>query len=127
MGREKLPETFFPVDSIPHSWLFPRMAAVVHHGGAGTTAAGLHSGVPSILTPYTADQFFWAQRVESLGVGPKSVSYHSLTAETLAGMIRRAVTDKEMRTRAADFSRRIETERGVDRAVEYIGTYLESR
>ena len=44
---------------IPHSWLFPRMAAVVHHGGVGTTAAGLAAGVPSIITPFFADQPFW--------------------------------------------------------------------
>jgi sterol 3beta-glucosyltransferase len=112
------------VDSIPHSWLFPRMAAVVHHGGAGTSAAGLRSGVPSIVTPYAVDQLFWAQRVESLGVGPKSVSYHSLTAEKLAGMIRQAVTDTAMRERAADFGRRINAERGVDRAVEIISAYF---
>ncbi len=124
LGDAKLPETVYPVDSIPHSWLFPRMAAVVHHGGTGTTAAGLRSGVPSILTPYGADQFFWAQRVEALGVGPKSVSYHKITAETLAGSITQALTDKAMRERAESFGRRIGTERGVERAVEFIAGHL---
>ena len=125
LGSEQLSETVLPVDSIPHSWLFPRMAAVVHHGGAGTTAAGLRSGVPSILTPYAADQFFWAQRVAFLGVGPKSVSYHALTAEKLAGMIRQSITDSEMRERADAFGRRIGSERGVEKAVEYITEFLE--
>jgi sterol 3beta-glucosyltransferase len=124
LGDAKLPETVCPVDSIPHSWLFPRLAAVVHHGGAGTTAAGLRSCVPSILTPYGADQFFWAQRVEALGVGPKSVSYHKLTAETLAGIITQALTDKEMLERAATLGRRIEDEHGVERAVELIACCL---
>jgi sterol 3beta-glucosyltransferase len=124
LGGEALPETVFPVDSIPHSWLFPRMAAVVHHGGAGTTAAGLHAGVPSILTPYAADQFFWAKRVESLGVGPKSVSYHKLTAAKLAAMIRRAVTDQGMREKASAFGKRIEAEDGVQRAVEIIAGFF---
>jgi sterol 3beta-glucosyltransferase len=127
LGREQLPETVFPVDSVPHSWLFPRMAAVVHHGGAGTTAAGLRSGVPSILTPYAADQFLWAREVERLGVGPKSVSYHALTAGKLAEMIRRALTDQGMRERAAAFGRRMEAEHGVDTAVEYISKHLETR
>jgi UDP:flavonoid glycosyltransferase YjiC (YdhE family) len=126
LGREQLPETVFPVDSIPHSWLFPRMAAVVHHGGAGTTAAGMRSGVPSILTPYAADQFFWAHRVEELGVGPRSVSYHALTAGKLAEMIHQALADQGMRERAAAFGRRIEAEDGVVRAVEYISKYLET-
>jgi sterol 3beta-glucosyltransferase len=127
LGREHHPDTIYPVDSIPHSWLFPRMAAVVHHGGAGTTAAGLRSGVPSILTPYAADQFFWAKRVEALGVGPKSVSYHALTAGRLAEMIRQAMTDPEMRKRAAAFGRRIESEDGVARAVECITEYLKGK
>ncbi len=127
LGSEQLPESILRVDSIPHSWLFPRMAAVVHHGGAGTTAAALRSGVPSIPTPYAADQFFWAQRVEALGVGPKSVSYHSLTAENLAGMIRQAVADTEMRDRAAALGCRIESERGVEKAVEYIAEFLEGK
>ncbi|MGB7538165.1 MAG: glycosyltransferase [Anaerolineales bacterium] len=124
LGSENLPGTVLAVDSIPHSWLFPRMAAVVHHGGAGTTAAGLRSGLPSILTPYAADQFFWAKRVEALGVGPKSVSYHALTAEKLAGRIVQAISDLEMRERAADLGRRIESEHGVEKAVEFIESHL---
>jgi sterol 3beta-glucosyltransferase len=127
LGREQLPDTVYPLDSIPHSWLFPRMAAVVHHGGAGTTAAGLRSGVPSILTPYTADQFLWAREVERLGVGPKSVSYHALTAGKLAGMIRQALTEPGMRERAAAFGRRMEAEHGVATAVERITKHLETK
>ncbi len=124
LGREQLPETVFPVDSIPHSWLFPRMAAVVHHGGAGTTAASLRAGVPSILTPYAADQFYWAEQLEKLGVGPKAVSYHTLTAGKLEEMIRQTTTDLGMREKAAAFGRRIEAENGVERAVEYIAKHL---
>ncbi|MBN1438070.1 MAG: glycosyltransferase family 1 protein [Anaerolineales bacterium] len=124
LGGDALPETVFAVDSIPHSWLFPRMAAVVHHGGAGTTAAGLRAGVPSIITPYAADQFVWAKRVSELQLGPKPVSYHSLTAQKLADAIRQAVDDGAMRDRAADFGRRIEAEPGVEKAVEIISGYL---
>jgi sterol 3beta-glucosyltransferase len=104
--------------------LFPRMGAVVHHGGAGTTAAGLRAGVPSVITPFAADQFFWAERVVALGAGLKSISYHKLTAEKLAGMIRQAVTDPAMRCCAAALSRRIEAEHGVEKAVELIENYL---
>jgi sterol 3beta-glucosyltransferase len=124
LGLEALPETVFPLDSIPHSWLFPRMAAVVHHGGAGTTAAGLRAGIPSILTPYAADQFFWAKHVEELGVGPRSVSYHALTSNRLAEMIQQSVDDPVMRERAAALGRRIESEHGVDKAVEFIADYF---
>lgn len=124
LGRNQLPDTVFPVDSIPHSWLFPRVAAVVHHGGAGTTAAGLRSGKPSILAPYVADQVYWAKLVEKLDVGPKAVSYHALSAEKLAGKIHEAVTNEEMRRKAAILGRQIESEKGIINAVECIGDYL---
>jgi sterol 3beta-glucosyltransferase len=107
LGQERLPDTIYCAESIPHSWLFARAAAVVHHGGAGTTAAGLRAGVPSIITPYTADQFFWANRITELRVGPKSVPYHQLTAEVLSGMICQAITDREMIQRAAAMGQRI--------------------
>jgi UDP:flavonoid glycosyltransferase YjiC (YdhE family) len=124
LGGESLPETVIRVDSIPHAWLFPLTAAVVHHGGAGTTAAGLRAGVPSILLPYAADQYFWAKRVEKLGVGPKSVSYHRLSTEKLAGKIKQAVSDGEMRKRAAAFGIRIASEDGVSTAVKWISEFL---
>jgi UDP:flavonoid glycosyltransferase YjiC (YdhE family) len=124
LGSEQLPDTVFRVESIPHAWLFNRVTAVVHHGGAGTTAAGLRAGIPTIITPYTTDQFFWAARISKLGVGPKSVSYHKLTAETLAAMIRQAITDKEMRQRAFEMGKRIKNENGVDKAVEIIEHHI---
>ncbi len=64
------PDRVCSIDSVSHAWLFPRMAAVIHHGGAGTTSAGLRAGVPSIIVPFFGDQPFWGQRVHDLGVGP---------------------------------------------------------
>lgn len=120
VGNGNLPDYIFRVDSIPHDWLFPRVAAVVHHGGAGTTAAGLRAGVPSILTPFFADQPFWGQRVCQLGVGPRPIPRKQLTAERLAAAITAAVTDREMRARAAALGEKIRAEDGVARAVEII-------
>jgi sterol 3beta-glucosyltransferase len=100
LKKEQLPETVFMTRSIPHTWLFPRMAAVVHHGGVGTTAAGLAAGVPSIVTPFFADQPFWGQRVYELGVGPKPIARKRLTVDNLAEAIGHAVSDEEMRKRA---------------------------
>src|SRR3990172_7113368 len=77
-GRE-LPATVFMAGSVPHTWLFPKMAAVVHHGGVGTTAAGLRAGVPSITVPYFGDQPFWGQCVAALGVGPRPIPRTKLT------------------------------------------------
>ncbi len=72
------------LESAPHDWLFPRMAAIVHHGGAGTTAAALRAGKPSFVVPYMSDQPFWASRLFDLGVAPHAVPHNQLTADSLA-------------------------------------------
>ena len=88
------PDSVFVIDSVPHAWLFSRVAAVVHHGGAGTTAAGLRAGVPSVIVPFFGDQPFWGQRVAHLGVGPAPIPRKRLTVERLAQAIHQAVTDR---------------------------------
>lgn len=98
------------VDNVPHDWLFPRMAAVVHHGGAGTTAAGLRAGVPSVVSPFFGDQFFWAQRVRSLGVGPWPIPHKQLNAKRLTDALHAVSVDGAMRSRAADVGARIRAE-----------------
>lgn len=108
------------IESAPHDWLFPHMAAIVHHGGAGTTGAGLRAGMPSILTPFVGDQTSWAERVAQLGVGPRAPELKKLTAEKLAEAIRTAVNDSAMRARAAALGKKIRAENGIARAVEII-------
>ncbi len=120
LSKTDLPDSIFMLDSIPHAWLFPRVAAVVHHGGAGTTAAGLRAGVPSVIVPFFGDQPFWGRRVADLGVGPEPISRQRLTAERLATAIQQAVTDQEMRQRAAKLGEKIRGENGIARAVEII-------
>lgn len=115
-----LPDTVFMGDSLPHAWLFPRVAAVVHHGGAGTTAAGLRAGVPSITVPFFGDQPFWGRRIAKLGVGPEPIPRRRLTVERLANAIQQAVGDEEMRLRAARLGARIRAEDGIAGAVEII-------
>lgn len=112
------------IDGAPHDWLFPRMGAIVHHGGAGTTAAALRSGVPALVTPFTADQPFWGQRVYSLGVGPKPIPRSRLTSDRLVEAIEGMVSDQSMRDRAAALGEKIRAEDGVGRAVEIIDRYL---
>lgn len=113
-------DEIFVVDDVPHDWLFPQMAAVVHHGGAGTTASALRAGKPNIICPFVGDQHFWGRRISALGVGPVPVSQGSLTAEKLAQAIRVAVTDTEMRRRSASLGGIICAEDGVRNAVEFI-------
>ncbi len=116
---ERLPETIFMLDSAPHAWLFPRMAAVVHHGGAGTTAAGLRAGVPSLVVPFGNDTLAWGRRVYELGVGPRPVPRKQLTAERLADAIQAALAE-QVRARAHALGEKIHAEHGAEQAVEII-------
>lgn len=109
-------DVFF-ADSLPHEWLFPRMAAVVHHGGAGTTGTALRAGVPSVVVPFTMDQPFWGSRVEALGAGPKPIPRKSLTEQRLADALRAATGDAPMRERAAALGAQLRAEDGVAEAV----------
>jgi UDP:flavonoid glycosyltransferase YjiC (YdhE family) len=120
LQKTELPASVFMVDSIPHAWLLPRVAAVVHHGGAGTTAAGLRAGVPSIVIPFTTEQEFWGRRVHDLGVGPAPIPRSKLTADRLAQAIQAAVTNTAMRQRAAELGSKIQAEDGIANAVGII-------
>jgi sterol 3beta-glucosyltransferase len=123
LGSGDLPDFIFRVDAVPHDWLFPRMAAVVHHGGAGTTAVALRAGVPSVVVPWFGDQFFWGWRVQELGAGPKSISRNKLTTAKLAGAIQQAVSDETIKRKAAQLGRQIGAEDGVGTAVRLIEAF----
>jgi UDP:flavonoid glycosyltransferase YjiC (YdhE family) len=118
-----LPPEIFPITYAPYSWLFPRMAAVVHHGGSGTTGFGFRSGVPSVFVPFVFDQFYWAARAVALGVGPEPVPYRHLSAGRLAEAIDAVVSDREMRRRAAELGWKLRAEDGVQRAVDVVGAW----
>lgn len=120
LRKDNLPSTVYLVDSVPHSWLFPRVAAVVHHGGAGTTAAGLKAGVPSIIIPFFGDQPFWGRRVAELEIGPEPIPRKQLTVERLAQAIQAALTDQTMRQHAANLGAKIRAEDGIAKAVAVI-------
>jgi sterol 3beta-glucosyltransferase len=118
-----VPENIFVIDSAPHDWLFPCMSAVVHHGGAGTTAEGLRAGVPSVIVPFIVDQLFWGKRVEALGVGTKPLQAKRLTADKLAEAIQTVTTDSRMRGQSFKLGKTIRAERGVDNAVKLVKQY----
>ncbi len=121
-----VPDTVHLISSLPHSWLFPRMAAVVHHGGAGTTAAGLRAGIPSVITPFGMDQPFWGRRLADLGVGPQPIPRKRLTDERLADAITEAVTDPAIRRRARELGEKIRNEDGIANAVAQIDHFCQS-
>ena len=118
-----MPEDVYALDYAPYSWLFPRMAAVVHHGGAGTTGAALRAGVPSLVVPFLFDQFFWGRRLQALRVGPAPYPFKKLSATTLAQAIRRMVEDRDMQRRAATLGAKIRAEDGLARAVVLVEEY----
>lgn len=120
----RVPDNVFVMETAPHDWLFPRMAAVVHHGGAGTTAEGLRAGVPSVIVPFSLDQPFWGKRVQSLGVGPVPVPSRKLTADRLAHAIQAAVLDPGIKQRASSLGAAIRAEEGMGNAIQTIKQYL---
>ena len=112
------------VESAPHHWLFPRVAAVVHHGGAGTTAAGLVAGRPSVICPFQGDQYFWGAAVQRAGAGPQPLPANKLTPASLASAIQAAINDVAMRARVTELSERITSEDGATRASTQIESVI---
>ena len=108
----------------PYRWLFNRSAAVIHHGGAGTTARGLMAGLPNIILPFTSDQPFWARRVHTLGTGPKPIPARRLTTLALIEAVQEALTDQTLRAKANQIGRQLRKEDGVSRALKIIEDYL---
>ncbi len=124
LTTEAAPEDIFVLEDVPHDWLFPQVAAVVHHGGAGTTGAGLRAGKPTLICPYIGDQSFWGRRVAALGIGPTPIPNRKLNVERLAAAINQMVTDHDMRKRAASLGKIIRAEDGIGVAVAYINSHL---
>jgi UDP:flavonoid glycosyltransferase YjiC (YdhE family) len=115
-----LPDEIHPIQYTPHGWLFPRMTAVVHHGGSGTTAEGFRAGVPALTLPFLFDQFFWGARIEALGVGPPPIPFSRLSGDRLAAGIDRLLQDGEMRRRASELGENISAEDGVLNGVRVV-------
>ncbi len=111
------PETIYKVKQIPHDWLFPQMAAVVHHGGAGSTAAGLRAGCPTIIHPFFGDQFFWSDVVEKQGLG---VRLHELEGNALAAALTKVTTDVGIKANAKRIGEELRQENGQERAVDLL-------
>ncbi|CAG8563847.1 6977_t:CDS:10 [Cetraspora pellucida] len=120
--EEVYPSCIFPVKSVPHDWLFKQIDAVVHHGGAGTTAAGLRAGKPTIIKPFFGDQFFWGDRIETMGIG---IHLRKLTIDKLSDCLIRVTTDEHMIKKAELVGNNIEKEDGVSNAIQAIYKYLD--
>lgn len=113
----EFPDTCYSLDKVPHAWLFPKIQAALHHGGAGTVGASLRAGIPTLIKPWFGDQHFWALRVTKLEVGMKVASLHS---SDIADALKKATTSQVMIEKAARIGERIRSESGVDAAVQTI-------
>jgi vancomycin aglycone glucosyltransferase len=114
------------VDNAPHSLIFPRVAAAVHHGGAGTTTAAARAGVPQVLLPHILDQYYWAHRIEVLGLGPRALPVERVTAEALCDRISRAVNDPLIRERVNRLAPLVAARNGATAAVEHLEALRQS-
>ncbi|CAN1217811.1 Sterol 3-beta-glucosyltransferase UGT80A2 [Linum perenne] len=118
LGNVLKPKKFvYSLDSCPHDWLFLRCKAVVHHGGAGTTAAGLKAACPTTIVPFFGDQFFWGDQVHARGVGPEPIPFEDFTTEKLVYAIK-YMLDPKVKLRAVELAKAMEKEDGVTGAVK---------
>ena len=114
------PNVFVLKGYVPHDWLFAHVRAVVHHGGAGTTAAGLCAAKPTLVIPFGGDQPFWALRVRMMGLGPKPIPREKLTAAKMSKALKNLVTVQSYRVAARELGERLRLEKGVQIAANII-------
>jgi len=120
MRPDELPPHVFPLPEVPHAWLFERVSAVVHHGGVGTTAAGLRAGRPTLVCAFFGDQPFFGLRVHAIGAGPKPIVRRQLDADLLASRIGDLVSNAQYRENARRIGERLAAEGGTSRAADVI-------
>jgi UDP:flavonoid glycosyltransferase YjiC (YdhE family) len=113
-------ERVFFADYIPHSWLFEHVRAVVHHGGAGTTAAGLYAGLPTLVIPFGGDQPFWGQQIYRRGLGPKPIPRDKMSEHKLARALSQLVGNPAFRENAQYISKHLRMEDGAATAADII-------
>lgn len=123
MGEARLPRNVHCIEATPHAWLFPRMAAIIHHGGSGTTHSAARAGKPSIVMPFAGDQGFWAERLYRLGIAPAAVSAAHPSARRLAAALDFAGRSAVV-ARAAEVGRAIAQEDGLATAVATLDRLL---
>ncbi len=124
--KDQLPSHVLWIESAPHDWLFPRVAAIVHHGGAGTTHASLLAGKPTLVVPFICDQFHWGDRVHQHGAGPVSLPSTSFTHETFQKSLEQLLKTPSYQIQANRLSQEIQRENGVERVIELLHQYCEN-
>jgi sterol 3beta-glucosyltransferase len=123
LGGETPPPNVYVIGDTPHDWLFARCRAVCHHGGAGTTSAGLRAGLPTVVVPFFGDQFFWGRIVADAGAGPEPIPIRRLDSENLTAAFD-ACRRPQIRERASELGARLRATDGVELTVQSIERHL---
>lgn len=123
VGTDDVPDGIYLIGNCPHDWLFQRVSCVIHHGGAGTTAAGIALGKPTVVVPFFGDQPFWGQIIARAGAGPVPIPFKQMTPESLAESIKFTLRD-EVKVAVQEMACRIAEEDGVADAVKHFGEQL---
>jgi UDP:flavonoid glycosyltransferase YjiC (YdhE family) len=121
-GLEKIdcPDHIYFISNVPYDWLFPRMYAVVHHGGSGTTHTALKYTCPSLVIPHAVDQFFWAKTVSTLGLGPKGISIRKLNEQNFETVLLDLLDNDHYRKNARQISEKMKSESDQDKLYKMI-------
>lgn len=126
LKKEQLPEHILWIESAPHDWLFPRVQAIVHHGGAGTTHASLLAGKPTLIVPYVVDQFHWGDKVYRFGLGPRPLPAKKLMKEAFRTSVEQLLKNPSYQSHAEANAEKMQQENGVERVVEFLKQHLET-
>jgi UDP:flavonoid glycosyltransferase YjiC (YdhE family) len=119
-----IPDGVFMLGNVPHDWLFQHVSCVVHHGGAGTTAAGIATGKPTVIVPFFGDQPFWGAMVARAGAGPLPIPYKQLTADNLAAAITEAIKPETLE-KAKELGLKIKEEKGTEQGGKHFHDLLD--
>ncbi len=125
LAKRRLPEHALGLGFVPHAWLFPRCAAVVHHCGSQTTAAVLRAGVPALALPHVRDQPLWAHMIYDLGTSVRPLPFHRLTVDRLADALQQTLESSDLALRARRLGEKIRAERGTETARRAIESLLQ--
>lgn len=121
-----LSDRILRLPSAPHDWLFPRVSAIIHHGGAGTTGASLHAGKPTLVCPFALDQFHWAAKLCALGIGPEPIPIKKFSPSLFTSSLQALVQNRLYREKAASFAKQISRENGAEEAAQVIMQHVSS-
>lgn len=117
--KEQLPHNVLQIDAAPHDWLFPKVGAVVHHGGSGTTHAALLAGKPALVVPFVVDQFHWGEAIYKNGLGPKPLPASKLARKTFQKALEDLLLTQSYHVAAIDYSTKMKEENGVQQALQF--------